>query len=208
MSPITRNWLVAFVVTVAATPLCMVYADRPAAEFFYRHVREAPSGHAVREIFAPAPAIVLVALLVLAASAIGRAVRGDVPGWAKTPLLYSWAILLGVATERILKHLFGRLSPQTFVVDHSAGFLWFQGNESTAFPSGTAIVSLTIATLLWLTSRWRTIAIALAGLPCLAVIINADHWISDVIAGAFVGTFLGWATLHLVGDRPPVLPRR
>jgi membrane-associated phospholipid phosphatase len=199
---ILRNWLVALAATTAATLLCMAYVDRPAAEFFYLHVRESAIGDFIRTVFAPSLGVPVLAFLLIAWCALRRAMRAAVPGWMQTLLIYSWAIMLGVATERMLKHVFGRRIPREFIPDHDAyGFLWLHGHESTAFPSGTAIIGWSIATLLWLTApKYRPIAIAFATLPCAAAIVIADHWVADVIAGAFIGTFLGWATLQLIGQ--------
>jgi membrane-associated phospholipid phosphatase len=114
-----------------------------------------------------------------------------------------------IVTETIkngLKFAFGRLWPDTwvannpsFIHDGAYGFNFFHGGPGyAAFPSGHTAVTCAVISVLWmLYPRWRP----LYGATVLAVavgLIGANyHFISDVIAGGFVGTSIGWMTVAI-----------
>jgi membrane-associated phospholipid phosphatase len=67
-----------------------------------------------------------------------------------------------------------------------------------SFPSGTAAISAAIASVLWIKMpRWRAMSAVIVVLLCVAVVITNYHWVGDVIAGAFLGTSIGWMTVRL-----------
>lgn len=112
-----------------------------------------------------------------------------------------------VASEIILKRIFGRgWTDPTFVREH--GFHFLHGETHwDAFPSGTATVSFAILAVLWiLRPRWRVAGTAAVVLLSAAVVIGNYHWLSDVIAGGFLGVTIGWGTVALlhpvIRDRP------
>ncbi len=68
-----------------------------------------------------------------------------------------------------------------------------------SFPSGTATISAAIVATLWLAApRLRLPSLFLAVLVCSAVVVTNGHWVSDVIAGAFLGASIGWMTVLLL----------
>jgi len=121
--------------------------------------------------------------------------------WTALPLLVSWTVILAVATEIILKRIFGRGWPDpTFVRDHAYGFHLLHGQTHwDSFPSGTTIVSTALVSALWtLKPRWRAPGVMICSLLASAVVIGNYHWLSDVVAGAFLGVTVGWSTVRLL----------
>jgi membrane-associated phospholipid phosphatase len=72
------------------------------------------------------------------------------------------------------------------------------GPRDSAFPSGHAIAATAIVTVLWImTPRLRIPSVLLAAAVMSAMLINNFHWLSDMIAGAFLGLSIGWMTVRL-----------
>jgi membrane-associated phospholipid phosphatase len=55
-----------------------------------------------------------------------------------------------------------------------------------------------LATVWIITPRLRLPGVFLVLLLCGGVVITNGHWLSDVIAGAFLGASIGWMTVLLL----------
>lgn len=199
-----RVWLLVFIGTVIVVIVCMAYVDRPAAEFFERHVRHTALWVWVRWALAPFDAFVLAALFFLLGCGgwvfSGRPLRS----WMRAPLLSSWAAMWAVAADIIFKHIFGRgwVDP-TYIQNHLYGFHLLGGGWGwESFPSGTAAISSAIFSAIWnVMPRLRAAGVVIVALLCVAVVINNFHWVSDVVAGTFLGSLIGRITAQLL-DHP------
>jgi membrane-associated phospholipid phosphatase len=117
-------------------------------------------------------------------------------------LLYSSGTIWAISSEFVLKQIFGRGSADpTYLFKHLYGFRFLHASEGwTSFPSGTAIGAMTIATITCVRfPRWRVAVSILAGLACIGVTVTNGHWVSDVIAGMFLGACIGWMTVAISG---------
>ncbi len=126
----------------------------------------------------------------------GRELRS----WTETPLLCSWSAMWAVAADIIFKHIFGRGWPDpTYIHDHLYGFHLLRGSPHwDSFPSGTAAISVAIVSVLWIRNpRWRIPGMLIVFLVSGAVVMANYHWLSDVIAGSFLGATIGWSTVRL-----------
>lgn len=200
-----RNWVLAFAGTLIAVVVCIAYVDRPVAEYFDLHLRHTRTWVWLDRALAPLNLVVLMALLVLFGCGTwvisGRLLRS----WTRTPLLCSWAAMWATAAEIIFKHIFGRAWPDpTYIQNHLYGFRVLHGGPHwQSFPSGTAMVSTAIVSVLWITvPRWRAIGVLAVALLCIAVVITNYHWVGDVIAGMFLGASVGWMTVQLAAPTP------
>ena len=102
------------------------------------------------------------------------------------------AIIIEVlACNIILKPLVAR--PRPFMLN-SAVQLLIPAPEDYSFPSGHTAVSFAAASvLLFQKSKGWLPALLMAGLIAFSRLYLYVHWPSDVLGGALLGAFLGWA---------------
>lgn len=175
-----RNWIFAFAITAA-----WVWMDRA---------------------LAPLDLTLAMALLFVLACGIWASSGRLLPLWTRTPRLCGWAAVWATVATFVFKRLFGRAGPDpAYVHDHLYGFrLLHSGPHWHSFPSGTAAISVAIVSVLWiLLPRWRALGVLIATLLCVTVVLTNYHWVGDVIAGTFLGAFIGWMTVRvaMLGER-------
>jgi len=106
----------------------------------------------------------------------------------------------GLAAETIFKGISGRSWPDpAYVQNHLYGFHFLQGDpRASSFPSGHSIIAAAIVTVLWIRiPRLRIVSLLLASAVMCVLIVTNFHWVSDVIAGAYLGVAIGWMTVRL-----------
>ena len=95
-----------------------------------------------------------------------------------------------------LKFTIGRARPTTELGPHS--FSPFQGDAS--LPSGHTTQAFAVASVIAAHYRawwvW-TVAYGTAGLVGFSRVYHDAHWTSDVVAGALIGTAVGWSVVKL-----------
>jgi membrane-associated phospholipid phosphatase len=116
------------------------------------------------------------------------------------------SLALGAMAKAELKFAFGRTWPETWtrnnpslIRDHVYGFFPFHGGPGYAsFPSGHTTVVCAVMTVFWICyPRFRPLyALAMAAVAIGLVGANF-HFLSDVIAGAFLGVSVGWISVAL-----------
>ena len=123
------------------------------------------------------------------------------------------AVAAGEAVTVTLKTVVGRQRPY---VDHADADDVAPGRgllhgERASFPSGHTTAAFALATAATIeTHRWwphatrvvAPVAYGAAGLVGLARVYGAEHWASDVVAGATVGSLAGVAAERYVRARP------
>jgi membrane-associated phospholipid phosphatase len=195
-----RRWLLLLALCAIAVVGSVYYADRPVAEFFNAHVRHTELWSWLNRLLAPFEAVPVAALLFLLGLGCWRGSGRQLAVWTLEPLLCSWSAVWALASEFVFKEVFGRGWPDpTYIENHLYGFrLLHAGAHWTSFPSGTATISSAIAATVWVVApRIRLPGVLLAALLCGAVVVTNGHWLSDVIAGAFLGASIGWMTTLL-----------
>ena len=198
-----QRWLLAFMLTAVAVVVCYLWIDRPLALLAHAHSGQRESFARLTHIPDPllplaSAAFVAFGLWALAGRAFSKLGTAGV--------LCSISLIVAETVKNGLKFAFGRLWPDTwvtnnpsFIQDGAYGFNFFHGGLGyAAFPSGHTAVTCAVISVLWVLYRhWR----ALYGAIVLAVavgLIGANyHFLSDVIAGGFVGTSIGWMTVAL-----------
>jgi membrane-associated phospholipid phosphatase len=204
-----RSLILAVVLGGVLVIVCYFYVDRPVAWFVHNHRFYSD------KILVWAPRIsdwltylVIVAIIGVVASWIWR------PGGAIRTLLVAIALNL-VATNAIksgLKCVFGRTWPETWtdhnpslIADGVYGFHPFHfSNAYQSFPSGHAAAAFALISILWLSyPRWRWIYAIAGGIACFALVGLNFHFVSDVIAGAMLGSTTGFYATWLFGLLPP-----
>lgn len=116
-------------------------------------------------------------------------------------ILMSISILFTFGLKNELKWIFSRDWPLTWthnnlswISNHAYGFQWFQGkpfqgNDATgSFPSGhTAIAFATLLPIGLLYKRFLPLCLVLASAEGFSMMVMDYHFLSDVLAGAWVG---------------------
>lgn len=114
-------------------------------------------------------------------------------------------LLLCLSSSGILstgiKWLAGRNRPINLFEDGLFGFDFFKIvflYESTSFPSGHAVTAFTLATAVcFLYPHWRIVAFIAALLIAVSRVVLTAHYLSDVVAGAAIGTICSLGVKYL-----------
>jgi membrane-associated phospholipid phosphatase len=183
-------WGLAFAAALGITIVSILWLDAPIARYFFRnspHVAGLAHAFGTSVIVSGDTALMLILALI-------RIVRGSLPDYAKALFVACAASLIAfAANDYILKLIFGRYGPYTFLGNPTAPlFNFFQGDLNCVFPSGHMVLSTAFAAVL-VREYPRTWPI-FAGLLCLGAIlllIGDWHFLSDVIAGLFTGGTAG-----------------
>ena len=198
-----KIWLVGFVVTATVVWVSVQWIDRPIALWIFDVFggRRIPTQTADR-IFS-IPLITTIVFVICEIIAImGRRV-------SKLEAAIAMCAISTLATTVIkdqLKFAFGRTWPDTwgpgimsFVRDNVYGFHFFQSGKSfESFPSGHAAVAAAVLSVIWiLFPNLRVFCtIGLIAVDIGLVALNL-HFLSDVVAGSFVGISAGLFTVAL-----------
>jgi len=198
-----RKWILSFAGTALACAISYQFLDRPIALLFHRTVAHPESFAKLTHLpdpFVPLAVITFVGLGLWNLS--GRRLSR----FQNCALLCSISLIVAEATKAQLKFVFGRTWPDTwihnnpsFLRDGIYGFNFFSGGpEYASFPSGHMAVTCAVISVLWLFYPAARVLYALAGLAAAIGLIGANyHFLSDVIAGAFVGISIGWMVTSL-----------
>jgi len=203
---------ISIAVCCALVLVCVAFVDRPVADYAHASLRANKIFDAMTHIVDPIPVYAGVVTGVYALAAL----FGVKPGpRGMIALRIAIAILVAIALKEQLKFMFGRTWPETwtnnnpsYIKDGVYGFFpmkgWGAGRAYHAFPSGhmTAIsVAAVSVALNWPRLRWlMTVPVAIVAVG----MIGANyHWVSDLIAGAFLGAGVAVAA-HRLGRCAPI----
>ncbi|HEY1856251.1 phosphatase PAP2 family protein [Acidocella sp.] len=188
-----------FAATLAVTVvLCMLFVDRPVAEFFAEHrvLRPVFQACAVPSLFSlPLAALFLLYTLV-------RKLRGA-GAVNRLYLAASVATLAGTAAKDELKWLIGRPWPDTWLYDgiynfHPLAMSTLYGG----FPSGhTAYIAAPLCVLWTKMPRYRWLWGGLIGLVMVGLVGADYHFVADVLGGLLTGMACAWGSLVLIPVR-------
>ena len=198
-----QKWILSLAGTALACAISYEWLDRPIAIIFNRSLaRPEPF---LRLTHLPDPFVPL-ALIIF----VGLGLR-SLSGWVlsrgqKCAFLCSVSLIVAEATKTQLKFVFGRTWPDTwinnnpsFIHDRVYGFNFFHGGpEYASFPSGHMAITCAVISVLWVYFPSMRTFCALAGLVVAVGLVGANfHFVSDVLAGAFVGISSGWMVTSL-----------
>jgi membrane-associated phospholipid phosphatase len=198
-----QRWLIGLFATVVAVTISYLWLDRPLALLAHAHTGERETFARFTHIpdpFIPAACIVFVAcgLWVFAGRMLSRPMT--------VGALASVSVIVAETIKSGLKFVFGRLWPDTwvqnnpsFIHDGAYGFNFFHGGAGYAsFPSGHTTVTCALISVLWmLYPYWRPFYAAIVLAVAVGLIGANYHFLSDVIAGGFLGTSTGWMTVAI-----------
>lgn len=141
----------------------------------------------------------------LAVPIVGWIFRMSAPGWWGIVVPCSNAIIwTGAAVELVLKPVFGRTGPHSWLDHNQYAFHWLRGRipQWQSMPSGeVAILGATFGVLWIVLPRWRWAYVLVGGIEALGLVWFQWHFASDVIAGAALGILGAALALKLRGSR-------
>lgn len=175
----------------------LLFADQSVTDFFQSHKNRSESyiSRNVLEHFGAEHSIIVMAGI------CSYGLLAKKPKYVSTALLALESFSLATIVTRIPKTLIGRQRPNNW---EGNGPFSFKGpNGGSSFPSGHTTASFAVASVIatqFRDSKWIPItAYSVAGLAGLSRIYDNKHWLTDVVAGATIGTLVG----NLVSHRKP-----
>jgi membrane-associated phospholipid phosphatase len=135
-------------------------------------------------------------------------------------LMCDVSLLVNEVIKNQFKIVFGRTWPDSwapgvlsYIHDRQFGFHFFRSGQSyESFPSGHAATVAAVMTVLWITYPRARLAYAICiAAADIGLILNNVHFLSDVVAGTFLGASVAMFTVSLWGTLPvrrPVIGRR
>jgi membrane-associated phospholipid phosphatase len=200
-----RGWLLALVLVVPTIVVSFFWLDRPLALFV--HSQLSHGGRTLSEPLThiPDPLIWLAAVTFVALGLWNLAGR-PLSKLQAAILACSDSLMVAETIKNELKFVFGRTWPETwhqnnpsFIHDGIYGFNWFHGGDAyQSFPSGHMTAICAVASVLWIYyPRFRVIYVTVALVVLIGLVGANFHFLSDTIAGAFVGSTIGLMSTQL-----------
>ena len=182
-------WVLLLLVCAALALLCFVTIDVPLAKYCWKigrflHPLNKPLG---------APVILTVEAVVTVVLVLARLVRGHLSLFAETVAV---ACLTSICAydinSHVLKPFFGVPNPSAVLHGAQHAFHFWKGSGMSSFPSGHMVLAGALAGVfmrLYRASRWPLAA--LLSLAAVLLIAGDWHFVSDIIAGTFLGLSAG-----------------
>jgi membrane-associated phospholipid phosphatase len=204
-----RNWCLGFLGTAIAVAASYLWLDQPIALFAHDELQRF-------QLFEKLTLIpgALVPLAIVAFMALGlRGLSGrPLSRFQSVTLLSGLSLAVAGVIKDQLKFAFGRPWPETwtrnnlsFIRDGAYGFHPFHGGPGYAsFPSGHMTMTCTVMAVLWICYPGFRPVYAIAMAAVAVGLVGANfHFLSDVIAGGFLGLSAGWIGVALweIADR-------
>lgn len=198
-----KTWAYGLAGTAVTVAASYIWLDRPIA--LTAHSFHAYQGAFAKLTYIPEPLAAAAAVTFFVAGLwvlSGRVLSF----WGTTALLCGISVLLTEIIKSQLKFVFGRTWPETFVQnnpsfirDGAFGFNFFHGGPGYAsFPSGHTAAICALVSVLWIMAPKGRPLYVLAVLAVVVGLLGADyHFLSDIIAGGFVGATIGGMTVAL-----------
>jgi membrane-associated phospholipid phosphatase len=188
-SAVVRIWSLSFVACALAAAFSFAELDVPVAHRVWRFGHHLSS---LNEAFGATVILALEAAVVLSL-VVARLMRGHISRLAETLAIACLASICAYGiNDQVLKPFFGVQTP--FAVVHGAthAFNLAKGFAGSSFPSGHMVLAGAFAGVFM--RLYRLSRRPLSGLLLLAaalLVVGDWHFISDVIAGAFLGVSAG-----------------
>jgi membrane-associated phospholipid phosphatase len=188
-SVVIRIWSVSLVACVAIVAFSFVRMDVPAALYFWNagHLRSplnAAFGSTV--ILTAESAIILFTVF-------ARLVKGHISVLGETLAIACLGSMCAyVVNDHVLKVFFGVPNPADVVRGAAHGFNIWMGSDNSSFPSGHMVLAAAFAGVFMRLYKasirlFSALLLIAAGL----LLVGDWHFLSDIIAGGFLGTSAG-----------------
>ncbi len=193
-----RNWSLGFLGTAVAVTVSYLWLDRPIALLAHAELQ---GFHLFEKLTLIPDALVPLALVAFLALGLRGLTSRKLSRFQTVVLLSGVSLAVAIVIKDQLKFAFGRTWPETwlrnnpsFIRDGVFGFQPFHGGVGyTAFPSGHTTTICTVMTVLWICyPRFRPLYALCMAAVAIGLVGANFHFLSDVIAGGFLGISAGW----------------
>lgn len=204
--PVVAWWIVWLVITAIAVMISYGWIDRAVAVFAHEHLRNTQGFVLSTKIPEPLP---LLAILLMAGLGV-RSLYRPLPKLGRVLFLCSLSLIVARAVKDQVKFAFGRTWPETwtngnpsFIQDGIFGFYPFHGGLGfESFPSGHTTAICAVISVLWICyPGYRLLYFICVACVCVGLIGASYHFISDIVAGCFLGTSVGTLAVRLMAKR-------
>ena len=208
-SPSRVVWGAATLLLAPLVVLCVRYLDVPLAYFIKNHLfvnlHWSRMTSDLPDLLLQVVLLTSSVALVLYQVRLGRGLRDAVTSLSR---LVAWAAPVSYLAKSVSKFAFGRVNTRTWLEQPGLyGFHWFQMRQGCeGFPSGHMAVAATLLAALWrFYPKWRPWCLVLGAVLGMALIATDYHFLSDVIAGAYLGVLVEAVVFWLL-LREPLFP--
>jgi membrane-associated phospholipid phosphatase len=197
-------WLAGLLITVLLASISVVWFDRPIAILMHDTFGAWYFRDAVTH--SPGSSIQLASAFIFVVFGLFAIMGRKFTRLEISVLLCNISVLAADVIKNQLKYVFGRTWPDSwdpqilsYIHDNVYGFNFFHyGRSFESFPSGHAAVAASVISVLWmLFPRLRAVWIICIGAADLGLVLLNLHFVSDVVAGTFVGASTGVFTVTL-----------
>lgn len=186
---VLRIWLVAVVACSAVVAPIFLWVDVPAARHFWNadHL-----GSPMNVLFGSTVILAAESAVVLSA-VLARLLKGRISVFGETLAIACLVSMCAYAVnDHVLKVVFGVPSTAEVVRGASHAMNLWKGSLGSSFPSGHMVLAGAFAGVfmrLHRTTVWLLSGLLLIAAACL--LVGDWHFLSDIVAGAFVGVSAG-----------------
>lgn len=203
LNKIHRFNLVALISIIPIIAICYFYIDRPLTELTFYNTASSQFRNVYLTISNLAKYYFFSAPVVLVLIFIRYCLGYKTTKFTWFLIAMCFAIMFTFPFNDELKVVFGRTWPDTWsnnnpswIKNQIFGFFPFTiiGNAYMSFPSGHSATSMIVSTFIWHTYKniyARTFAVVAILLQVLGLLLLSHHWLSDTIAGMYVGMVVG-----------------
>lgn len=204
----SQRWWMAFAVMVIAVVVSYAFFDRPLAFFAHDHLASNKIFIYLTHIPEPFAAVACGILVVLGVASLSG---WRLNHWQMVAVIWSVSVLATSAIKNQLKLAFGRTWPETWthnnpslIRDGVFTFNPFNGGAGyESFPSGHTAAICAAVTVLWICyPRFRVVYALLVAAVVVGLIGANFHYLSDIIAGGFLGASVAIVAVRLAGLVP------
>lgn len=189
-----RSWVSILAFAAIATVISFIWIDRPLAIWSHENLHGYVFFDRMTLLTGWFPPI---AVAVICLAGLAKYLGWSIPKWGEAALLCSISLVVARAAKDQLKVLAGRTWPETWVNnnpsligDGAFGFNPLHGGPGfESFPSGHTTAICAVIVSLWLYYPQPRILYLLPVLVISVGLLGANyHFLSDIIAGCFIGT--------------------
>ncbi len=186
--------IIGFVLTVIIVTICIRFFDKMLAVYISRLSFNGKLWH---RLTADIPDTLFLAVCIITVFALvcylTRKNKGIFDKVTKLSHLVMYAVPASFIVKSLCKYVFGRINTREWLIrPESYGFHWFHGGGAYGgFPSGHMAVFTALTAALWrFYPRQRSILLLLPLFLAVALVVTNYHFLSDVIAGAYLGVIV------------------